>query len=158
MCFCGTENIFCDITYFPHICTTFVVPFVFWYTKMLTLTILSSKSLRSMAENLYTDLKVIIICFVEEKKIFCDITYFPQKCTHLCGSLCILVYKNADVWQFCTQNLLKCMAKNLYTDLIGLYNVFCGTEIIFCLYYVFSLQMHHLCGSLSYFGIQKCWR
>ena len=35
----GTENIFCDITYFPHKCATFVVPFVFWYTKMLTLTI-----------------------------------------------------------------------------------------------------------------------
>ena len=37
--FRGTENIFCDITYFPHKCATFVVPFVFWYTKMVTLTI-----------------------------------------------------------------------------------------------------------------------
>ena len=37
--FRGTENIFCDITYFPHKCATFVVPFVFWYIKMLTLTI-----------------------------------------------------------------------------------------------------------------------
>ena len=36
--FRGTENIFCDITYF-HKCATFVVPFVFWFTKMLTLTI-----------------------------------------------------------------------------------------------------------------------
>ena len=38
--FRGTENIFCDITYFPHKCATFVVPFVFWFTKtLLTLTI-----------------------------------------------------------------------------------------------------------------------
>ena len=39
--FRGTGNIFCDITYFPNKCATFVVPFVFWYTKMLTLTICS---------------------------------------------------------------------------------------------------------------------
>ena len=39
--FCGTENIFCDIRYFPHKCATFVVPFVSWFTKMLTLKIFS---------------------------------------------------------------------------------------------------------------------
>ena len=37
--FCGTGNIFSDITHFPHKCATFLLPFVFWYTKMLTLTI-----------------------------------------------------------------------------------------------------------------------
>ena len=30
---CGSENIFCDITYFPHKCATFAVPFVFWFKK-----------------------------------------------------------------------------------------------------------------------------
>ena len=39
MCFVEQKSIFCDITYFPHKCATFVVPFVFWFTKMLTLTI-----------------------------------------------------------------------------------------------------------------------
>ena len=63
--FCGTENIFCDITYFPHKCATFV-PFVFWFTKMLTLTIFTQNRW-GVWLNFYTDLKVIIMCFVEQK-------------------------------------------------------------------------------------------
>ena len=64
--FRGTENIFCDITYFPHKCATFVVPFVFWYTKMLTLTI-CTQNRWGVWLKFFADLKVIIICFVEQK-------------------------------------------------------------------------------------------
>ena len=79
--FCGTENIFCDITYFPHKCATFVVPFVFWFTKMLTLTIFTQNFLlsASMAKILYR-FKGYYNVFCGTENIFCDITYFPHKC------------------------------------------------------------------------------
>ena len=49
---------------------------------------------------------------------------------HLCGSLCILVYKNADVDNF-SQNRWGVWLKFLYR-FKGYYNVFRGTENIFC--------------------------
>ena len=47
--FVVTENIFCDITYFPHNCATFVVSFVFWFTKF-DVDNFYSKSLTSIAK------------------------------------------------------------------------------------------------------------
>ena len=114
--FCGTENIFCDITYFPHKCATFVVPFVFWFTKMLKFT----KSLRSMAK--------FALKTLWNRKHFLWYYVFSSQMRHLCGSLCILVFKNADkrwVGRF-----------NWY------YNVF------------WILRMF----PIFYFGLQKCWR
>ena len=64
--FRGTEDIFCDITYFPHKCATFEVPFVFWFTKMLTLTIFT-QIVEEYGYNFYTDLKGAIMCFAEQK-------------------------------------------------------------------------------------------
>ena len=77
--FCGTENIFCDITYFPHKCATFVVPFVFCFTKMLTLTIFTQNRWGSMAKFFNADLKCYYNVFRGTENIFCDITYFPHK-------------------------------------------------------------------------------
>ena len=66
--FCETVNIFCDITYFPHKCATFLVPFVFWFTKMLTLTIFNQNRRGVWLKFLYrSDLKWFIMCFVEQK-------------------------------------------------------------------------------------------
>ena len=62
---------------------------------------------------------------------------------HLCGSLCILVYKNADVDNF--YNRRGVWLKFLY-DLKGI--IRCFVEQYFLWYYVFSSQMRHLCGSL----------
>ena len=97
--FCGTKNIFCDITYFPHKCATFVVPFVFWFTKMLTLTIFTQNRRGVWLKFLYR-FKGYYNVFCGTENIFCDITYFPHKCATFVGSLCILVYKNADVDNF----------------------------------------------------------
>ena len=105
--FCGTENIFCDITYFPHKCATFVVPFVFWYTKILPLTIFTQNRWGVWLRFLYR-FKGYYNVFCGTENIFCDITYFPHK--YLCGSLCILVYKNADVDNFYFKSL-RSMAK-----------------------------------------------
>ena len=77
--FRGTENIFCDITYFPHKCATFVVPFVFWFTKMLTLTIFTQNRRGVWLKFLYR-FKVFYNVFCGTENIFCDITYFPHKC------------------------------------------------------------------------------
>ena len=62
--FCGTKT--CDITYFPHKHATFVVPFVFWFTKMLTLTIFTLNRWGVWLKSLGR-FKVIIICFEEQK-------------------------------------------------------------------------------------------
>ena len=76
---CGTENIFCHITYFPHKCATFVVPFVFWFTKMLTLTIFTQNRWGVWLNFLYR-FKGYYNVFCGTENIFCDITYFPHKC------------------------------------------------------------------------------
>ena len=73
--FCGTENIFCDITYFPHKCATFVVLFVFWFTKMLTLTIFKQNRWGVWLKFLYR-FKGYYNVFCGTEKIFCVITYF----------------------------------------------------------------------------------
>ena len=69
-----------------------------------------SKSLRSMAKVLYSDLKMYYNVFRGTENIFCDITYFPHKCATFDGSLCILVYKNADVDNFYSKSM-RTMAK-----------------------------------------------
>ena len=107
--FCGTENIFCDITYFPHKYATFMVPFVFWFTKMLTLTIFTQNHWGVWLNSLYR-FKDYYNVFRGTEKIFCDITYFPHKCATFDGSLCILVYKNADVDNFYSKST-RTMAK-----------------------------------------------
>ena len=47
---CGTENIFCDITYFPRKCALFVAHFVFLVYKNADVDNFFSKSLRRMAK------------------------------------------------------------------------------------------------------------
>ena len=106
--FCGTENIFCDITYFPHKCATFLVLFVFWFTKMLTLTIFTQNRWGVWLNSLCR-LKIIIMCFVEQKH-FLWYYVFSSQMRHLYGSLCILVYKNADVDNFYSKST-RSMAK-----------------------------------------------
>ena len=133
--FCGTENIFCDITYFPHKCATFVVLFVFWFTKMLTLTIFTSKSLRSMAKNappfmVYRFKGAYYNVFCGTENIFCDITYFPHKCATFVVPFVFWFTKMLTLTIF-TQNRWGVWLKFLYR-FKGYYNVFCGTENIFC--------------------------
>ena len=127
--FCGTGNIFCDITYFPHKCAIFVVPFVSWFTKMLTLTIFSQNRwwvwLKCVCRfkgcyNLY--------CGTEN--IFCDITYFPHKCATFVVPFVFWFTKMMTLTIF-TQNRQGVWLRFLYR-FKGYYNVFCGTENIFC--------------------------
>ena len=137
--FCGTENIFCDITYFPHKCATFMVPFVFWFTKMLTLTIFTqmrhhtkmltlnfSKSTSSMAK-IFKDLNYNV--FRGTENIFCDITYFPHKCATFLVPFVLWFTKMLTLTIF-TQNRRGVWLKFLYR--FKDYNVFCGTVNIFC--------------------------
>ena len=128
--FCGTENIFCDITYFPHKCATFVVPFVFWFTKMLTLTIFTQNRW-GLWLNFYADLKVIITCFVEQKTFSVILRIFLTNAPPL--------------WypDFFTQNRK-----------VWYYNVFCGTKMILRIFLTNAPPLWFP----SYFGLQKCWR
>ena len=130
--FCGTENIFCDITYFPHKWATFVVPFVFWFTKMMTLTIFTHNRWGVWPVFLCR-FKVYYNVFCGTENIFCDITYFPYF-PHKCATfvvpfvswftkmltLTIFSQNRWGVW-------LKCVCR-----FKGYYNLFCGTENIFC--------------------------
>ena len=77
--FCGTENIFSDITYFPHKCATFVIPFVFWFAKMLTLTIFTHNRW-GVWPNFLCRFKGYYNVFCGTENIFCYIKYFPHKC------------------------------------------------------------------------------
>ena len=127
--FCGTENIFCDITYFPHKCATFVVPLVFWYTKMLTLTIFTQNRRGVWLKFLYR-FKGYYNVFCGTVNIFCDITYFPHKCATFLVPFVFWFTKMLTLTIF-TQNCwgvwLKCLCR-----FKGYYNVFCGTGNIFC--------------------------
>ena len=127
--FCGTENIFCDITYFPHKCATFVVPFVFWFTKMLTLTIFTQNRWGVWLNFLYR-FKGYYNVFCGTENIFCDITYFPHKCATFVVSFVFCFTKMLTLTIF-TQNCWGVWLKFLYR-FKGYYNVFCGTENIFC--------------------------
>ena len=127
--FRGTENIFCDITYFPHKCATFEVPFVFWFTKMLTLTIFTQNRRGVWLKFLYR-FKVFYNVFCGTENIFCDITNFPHKCATFVVPFVFWFTKMLTLTIF-TQNRwgvwLKCLCR-----FKGYYNVFCGTENIFC--------------------------
>ena len=101
----GTENIFCDITYFPHKCATFVVPFVFWYTKMLTLTIFTQNRWGVWLKFLYR-FKGYHNVFRGTENIFCDITYFPHKCATFVVPF-VFWYKKCWRWQFLLKNVEK---------------------------------------------------
>ena len=127
--FCGTENIFCDITYFPHKCATFVVPFVFWFTKMLTLTIFTQNRRGVWLKFLYR-FKVLSNVFCGTENIFCDITYFPHKCATFVVPFVFWFTKMLTLTIF-TQNRWGVWLKFL-CRFKGYYNVFCGTENIFC--------------------------
>ena len=127
--FCGTEIIFCYITYFPHKCTTFVVPFVFWYTKMLTLTIFTQNRWGVWLNFLYR-FKGCYNVLRGTDNIFCDITYFPHKCATFVVPFVFWYTKMLTLTIF-TPNRWGVWLKFVYR-LNGLYNVFCGTEIIFC--------------------------
>ena len=126
---CGTENIFCHITYFPHKCATFVVPFVFWFTKMLTLTIFTQNRRGVWLKLLYW-FKMFYNVFCRTENIFCDITYFPHKCATFVVPFVFWFTKMLTLTIF-TQNRWGVWLKFLYR-FKGYYNVFCGTENIFC--------------------------
>ena len=145
--FCGTENIFCDITYFPHKCATFVVPFVFWFTKMLTLTIFTQNRWGVWLKFLYR-FKGYYNVFCGTENIFCDITYFPHKCATFVVPFVFWFTKMLTLTIF-TQNRWGVWLNFLYR-FKGYYNVFCGTENIFCDITYFP----HKCATF----VQKCWR
>ena len=126
---CGTENIFCHITYFPHKCATFVVPFVFWFTKMLTLTIFTQNRRGVWLKLLYW-FKMFYNVFCGTENIFCDITYFPHKCATFVVPFVFWFTKMLTLTIF-TQNRWGVWLNFLYR-FKGYYNVFCGTENIFC--------------------------
>ena len=130
---CGTENIFCDIAYFPHICASFVVLFVFWFTKMLTLTIFTQNRWGVWLKFLYR-FKGYYNVFCGTGNIFCEITYFPHKCATFVVSFVFCFTKMLTLTIF-TQNWWGVwfteMLKFLYR-FKGYCNVFCGTENIFC--------------------------
>ena len=139
------------LRYFPHKCATFVVPFKFWYRKMLTLTIFTQNRWGVWLKFLCKNLKVIIMCFVEQKTNSVILRNFLTQCAHLCGDHCISVYKNADVYSFSLKSLRE-YGQNVYTYLKGYYNVFRGTENIFCGITYFP----HKCATLwfpLYFGL-----
>ena len=127
--FCGTENTFCDITYFPHKCATFVVPFVFWYTKMLTFTVFTQNRWGVWLKCLCR-FKGYYNLFRGTENIFCDITYFPHKCATFVVPF-IFWYRKMLTLTIFTQNRwgvwLKCLCR-----FKGYYNLFCGTENTFC--------------------------
>ena len=127
--FCGTKNIFCDITYFPHKCATFVVPFVFWYTKMLTLTIFTQNRWAVRLRSLYR-LKGYYNAFCGTENIFCDITYYPHKCATFVVPFVFWFTKMLTLTIF-TLNRWGVRLKSL-GRFKAYYNVFCGTENIFC--------------------------
>ena len=104
---CGTENIFCHITYFPHKCATFVVPFVFWFTKMLTLTIFTQNRRGVWLKLLYW-FKMFYNVFCRTENIFCDITYFPHKCATLCATVVPFVFWYTKMWFPLYFGLQKC--------------------------------------------------
>ena len=127
--FCGTENIFCDNTYFPHKCATFMVPFVFWFTKMLTLTIFTQNHWGVWLNSLCR-FKDYYNVFRGTENIFCDITYFPHKCATFDVPFVFWFTKMLTLTIF-TQNRRGVWLKFLYRFKV-FYNVFCGTENIFC--------------------------
>ena len=152
--FCGTEIIFCYITYFPHKCTTFVVPFVFWYTKMLTLTIFTQNPWGVWLNFLYR-FKGCYNVLRGTDNIFCDNTYFPHKCATFVVPFVFWYTKMLTLTIF-TPNRWGVWLKFVYR-LNGLYNVFCGTEIIFC----YITYFPHKCTTFVVpfvFWYTKCWR
>ena len=139
--FCGTENIFCDITYFPYKCATFVVPFVFWYTKMLTLTIFTQNRWGVWLK-FFFGFKDYYNVFRGTENIFCDITYFPHKCATFVVPF-VFWYTKMLTLTICTQNRWGVWLKFL-CRFKGYYNLFSWNRKHFLWYYVFSLQMRHL--------------
>ena len=123
-----TENIFCDITYFPHKCATFVVPFVFWYTKMLTLTIFTQNRWGVWLK-FFFGFKDYYNVFRGTENIFCDITYFPHKCATFVVPF-VFWYTKMLTLTICTQNRWGVWI-NFFGRFKGYYNLFYGTENIF---------------------------
>ena len=85
---------------------------------------------------------------------------FSSQMRHLCCSLCILVYKNADVDNFYSKSL-RSMAKMFYTDYVnkGMAIIMCFVEqkTFSVILRIFLTNAPPLWFPL-YFGIQKCWR
>ena len=170
--FCWTEIIFCYITSFPHKCATFVVPFVFWYTKMLTLTIFTQNRCGVWLKFFYRFKDCYKVLRGTEKdfygisyfphnifwQFFCYITYFPHKCATFVVPFVFWYTKMLTLTIF-TQNRWGVWLKCLYR-FKGYYNVFRGTEKVVIRFSVilriFLTNVPPLWFRL-YFGIQKCW-
>ena len=127
--FRGRENNFCDITYFPHNCATFVVAFVFLYRKMLTLTIFTQNRWGVWLKFL-CKFESYYNVFRGTENNFCDITYFPHKCATFVVAF-VFRYTKMLTFTVFTQNRWGVWPKCLYI-FKGYYNVFRGTENIFC--------------------------
>ena len=151
--FCGTENIFCDITYFPHKCATFVVPFVFWFTKMLTLTIFTQNRWGVWLKFLCR-FKGCYNLYCGTENIFCDITYFPHKCATFVVPFVFWFTKMLTLTIF-TQNRWGVWL-NFYTDLNVIIMCFVEQKIFSVILRIFLTNAPPLWFSL-YFGLQKCW-
>ena len=152
--FCGTKNIFCDITNFPHKCATFFVPFVFWFTKMLTLTIFTQNRWGVWLKCLCR-FKGYYNVFCGTENLFCDITYFPHKCATFMVPFVFWFPKMLTLTIY-TQNHWGVWLNSLcrFKDY---YNVFRVTENIFCDITYFLTNAPPLMFPLN-FGLQKCWR
>ena len=81
---------------------------------------------------------------------------FSTQMRHLCGSLCILVYKNADVDNFYSKST-RSMVNCFYTDLKGTIMYFVEQKTFSVILRIFLTNEPPLWFPL-YFGIQKCWR
>ena len=169
--FCGTENIFCDITYFPHKCATFVVPFVFWFTKMLTLTIFTQNRW-GVWLNFLCRFKGYYNVFCGTENIFCDITYFPHKCATFVVPFVFWFTKMLTLTIF-TQNRwgvwLKCLCRFIIImcfveDLKYFPHKFATFIMCFVEQKTFSVILRIFLTNAPplwfplYFGLQKCWR
>ena len=89
------------------------------------------------------------------KHFLWNYVFFSQM-RHLCGSLCILVYKKCWRWQF----LLKIVEEygwNFYTDLKIIIMCFVEPKICFVILRIFLTNAPPLWFPL-YSGLQKCWR
>ena len=152
--FCGTENIFSDITYFPHKCAIFVVLFVFWFTKMLKLTIFT-QNYWGVWPNFLCRFKGYYNVFCGTENIFCDIRYFPHKCATFVVPFVFWFTKMLTLTIF-SQNHWGVWLNFLYR-FKGYYNEFCGQKIFSVILRIFHTNAPPLWLS-SYLGLQKCRR
>ena len=93
------------------------------------------------------------MCFVEQKTFSLILRIFLTNATP-CGSLCILVYKNADVDNFYSKSL-RSMDNFFFADLKVIIMCFVGQKTFSVILCIFLTNAPPLWFPL-YFDIQKC--